>query len=348
MRVLSIGTDRHIFEEGSAVRRRQIQYAEHFDALDIIVPTVGEAYTQTVFENVSVFPTRSWSKLLSLFGIVRLALSLKKPDVITAQDPFEIGLIGIFLSWKLGVPLHVQVHTDFLSSGFVRHSALNRLRRRIALFVLRRATRVRVVLASLKERLEDRGISSPVTVLPIYVDVQKLSHIVRVRNSRFAFSALCIGRLTSEKNFTLAIDAVKKAREEEYDIGLTILGDGPLKSVLQEKVQNLGLIGRVELVGEKEIASYLATADIVLVPSVFEGYGLVIVEALAAGIPVLAMDVGVAHEAGALLSTPKQFAKDLMKWMRGGPRNAQLNAQLYANEEEYIARYTADIAACLE
>ncbi len=347
-RVLSIGTDRKVFEEGSAARARQETYAARLGALDLIVFTRGEAAGAFSHAALSATPTASRSKLLYGLDAWHIARRLPRPDVVTVQDPFETGLIGLCIARTLGVPLHAQVHTDFTSPAFSRHSLANRLRVRIAWFVLRRAARVRVILERTRDALREGGIAAPIAVLPIFVDVARLSALSRERHPRFKISALYVGRLEPEKHPCLAIDAVAAARAAGHDIGLTIVGEGSERAVLEERARAAGLGARVAFAGfQRDVASFLAKADVVLVPSHYEGYGLVIVEALAAGVPVIATDVGVAREAGAIVTDERHFAQTLAAWISDGPRAASLASYPYASFDEYVEKWCADFVAAM-
>ena len=98
----------------------------------------------------------------------------------------------------------------------------------------------------------------------------------------------------------------------------------------------------------KDVAPYYALTDLVLFPSKYDGYGMVIIEALAAGKPVLSTDVGIAREAGAIIAKPEEFPNALLEWFKSGPRTAELKNYQYKNFDEYIAAYCADIAACAD
>ena len=347
MRVLSIGTDRKLFEEGSAVRARQKSYAEKFGNLDIIVFSKGGLPQIIKDGSMQVLSTASSTKLLYGWDAFRIAKSLVRPDVVTSQDPFETGLISLLIARRLKVPLHVQVHTDFTCRGFVNpYISLNRVRRWIAWFVLKRAARIRVTLERTKDELVRRGIKAPISVLPIFIDVARFAAIPREKHPKWKIAVLCVGRLEKEKNFGLAIDAVRVARKKGHDIGLTIVGEGSELSILRERAMRLGIVDRVEFAGwHDDVTKYLSQADLFLVPSHYEGYGLVIIEALAAGIPVLSTDVGVAREAGAMVAPAKEFSAALLRWIENGPRQAALAQAPYKSQSDYIGRYCADIAA---
>ena len=89
-------------------------------------------------------------------------------------------------------------------------------------------------------------------------------------------------------------------------------------------------------------------ADLVLVPSNYEGYGMTIVEALAAGIPVLSTDVGIAHEAGAIVAKEDKFESSLVEWFKNDSREGELKYHPYKNEKEYLSLYKKDILRCIK
>jgi glycosyltransferase involved in cell wall biosynthesis len=344
MRVLSIGTDASIFEPSSAPRARQRAYAKEFGQMDIVILT--KTSQELVHEeHLSLFPAESSSPLTRLFRAYRVACTLAKPDVVTVQDPFETGLVGLFVARHLGVPLHIQVHTDFLSPEYARHSLLNRTRILIAGFVLRRASRIRVVSERIKAGIEARyKPQKNIAVLPIFVDIEKFKNAQPISGDTFIDShqpnLLVVARNTPEKNIALAIDAFKRVAPK--GAGLLITGE-------KDAIQALaGDDNRVRAINTMDPSRYYKSADLVLVPSVYEGYGLVIIEGLAAGKPVLSTDVGIAREAGAIVTSPEKFADALAEWFKSGPRTGELKNYPYKNFDEYVRAYAEDIRACVQ
>jgi len=100
------------------------------------------------------------------------------------------------------------------------------------------------------------------------------------------FTFVSIGRLDSGKNHTLLIEALQK-----IDADLWIIGDGELKESLELKIKNLGLEGRVQLLGRQENPyKFLNRADCFVFGSNHEGFPNVLLEALACGVPVISTD----------------------------------------------------------
>src|SRR3989344_661110 len=354
MRILQIGADRSkrgILYPGTPAFKRQEAYAKKFGHLDIVAfSRKKDGATFVDAGPLQVFPTSSLSRLLYTCYAVHIARTLPKPDVVSAQDPFETGFTAWLIARITGAPLHVQVHTDFLSPAYAQLSPVNRIRVRLAGFVLRRAARIRVVSERIRKSLgKNYHLSSTVSVLPIFADIERMRGAadasITSRFNRFNTRILVVSRLEPEKNVALALRAF--ASSAPSDSCLIVVGTGTEKVSLQHFAKRLNVAERVFFEGEHDAAPYYAFSDIVLVPSKYEGYGLVAVEALAAGKPVLSTDVGVAREAGAIVTTGEKFAAALGEWFKSGPRTGTLNTYPYADFDGYVRAYCDDIATCI-
>lgn len=103
---------------------------------------------------------------------------------------------------------------------------------------------------------------------------------------------LAVGRLVAQKNLALLIEAF--ARIARADDRLTIVGEGPERRRLERLVGQRGLAGHVALPGHVQpIDDLHAAADAFVLPSNYEGLGVVVVEALAAGVPIVTTDCSV-------------------------------------------------------
>lgn len=109
-------------------------------------------------------------------------------------------------------------------------------------------------------------------------------------------------RLTREKNIGLAIEAIREIIKSKPRTGLVIVGSGQESEKLKAKSAKLNLEKNVIFepwIDQETLYSYYKTADLFLVTSLYEGYGMTLVEALAAGCPIVSTDIGVAREMGA-------------------------------------------------
>lgn len=104
-------------------------------------------------------------------------------------------------------------------------------------------------------------------------------------------------RLVEQKGVIYALRAFSQIAEQFPNARLVIAGDGPLRRLLEAEVQTLGLQGCVRFLGWREDAAQLmAGFDLLLVPSLWEGFGLVILEAMAQAVPVIASRVSAIPE----------------------------------------------------
>ncbi len=356
MRVLQVGADRSkrgiLFRDSPAFKRQEA-YAKKFGNLDIIgFSRKNDGVDVISSGTLTVHPTNSSSRWNYMLDALRLAKKLPRPDVVSAQDPFETGFAAWLIAHHFKVPLHIQVHTDFLSEEYVR-APIDHIRRLLARFILNRAARIRVVSERVQKSLETCfHIMKPIAVLPIFADVQRMQDappdaVLAERFKQFKTKLLVVSRLESEKNVELAIRSFAQTHKSDLWACLIIVGDGSEKQRLEASAKELDVSGRVFFEGERDAAAYYKLADVVLVPSKYEGYGLVIIEALAAGKPVLSTDVGIAREAGAIVTTSDKFAGALADWFKNGPRTGELKNYPYKNFDEYVEKYCNDIAACV-
>jgi len=104
---------------------------------------------------------------------------------------------------------------------------------------------------------------------------------------------LSVGRLVPEKNQAALLHAFSLVAGDYPDTDLWIAGDGPLRADLEALASMLGLVGRVFLMGERrDVPELMRSADLLVLSSRVEGFGLVVAEAMASGALVVATDVG--------------------------------------------------------
>jgi len=239
-------------------------------------------------------------------------------DVVTVQDPFWRGLFGWLVARRLRVPLNVQVHADLAKASLVKHI--------LAQIVLRHANSVRAVSEKIRHQVLSVSTDAPVRVLPVYIDLEKFKDLRREQHD--TKTVLWVGRFEEEKDPMRAIDIVRELNERGTEIKLIMLGAGRLEQRLRTSATGLP----VEFVGWQDPTTYLAQADVVLCTSKEESYGASIIEALAAGVPVVAPDVGVAREAGAVVVQRNDLAEGVLRVLQLGERGV-LKLPLYTKEE---------------
>jgi len=351
MRVIIIGSDRNLFDIGSAVRLRTLSYGALFSELRIVVFTHrghNIFSREKIAENIWLYPTNSRNRWWYIYDTVRIARSVIRTSskeetwIVSTQDPFEAGFAGWLVTCRTKSRLHLQIHTDLMSTSFVFGSLLNLFRFFIAQFLLPRAKSVRVVSERIRRSI--CGVTqAPITVLPIFVDTKKFNMLIRPHPD-VPKKLLWMGRFEKEKDPMTALRAFIEARHKGFDVSLIMAGDGKLRTGLVAYTKHRNIADRVSFPGWVAPGEIMSNVDCLLVTSRYEGYGVVIIEALAAGLPVISTDVGVAREAGAVIALGG-VSHTLIEWLHNGERIGVLHYNPYADEAEYLMRYKKALSA---
>jgi glycosyltransferase involved in cell wall biosynthesis len=123
------------------------------------------------------------------------------------------------------------------------------------------------------------------------VDREKIKDLLGIRDKKVIG---VVGRLREEKGQATLLESVKTVIQELPDAVLVVIGDGPDRQYLEGMAKKLGIDSRVKWLGQKdhdEVLRLYSIMDMVVVPSLFEGFGLTAAEAMASGKPVVASDV---------------------------------------------------------
>jgi glycosyltransferase involved in cell wall biosynthesis len=225
-------------------------------------------------------------------------------DVVTAQDPFWRGLVAFVAARRANSKLNVQVHADLSAQPLLKHI--------LAQIALRHADSIRVVSEKIKKQVEHFRVKAPVHVLPVFVDLSRFQAVAREPHDGKV--VLWVGRFEAEKNPLGAIEVFKEVLKTEPNARLVMLGSGTMESVLRARASGLS----IQFPGWHDPLSYLREADVVLCTSWQESFGASIIEALAAGVPVVAPDVGVAGEAGAIVVPRNELAGTVVTILKEG------------------------------
>ena len=158
------------------------------------------------------------------------------------------------------------------------------------------------------------------------------------------------GRLAEQKNFAALISAVARLMMRSEDVFCLIAGSGPLAGTLQDQTSRLGVESRIRFCGHIDSMSLLlAAADIFCLPSLWEGLPLVLLEAMAAGLPVVATEIDgvteVVQPGRTGLLSPPGDEESLIRNLEMLLADEVLRQNLgRAGREEYLERYSLDRA----
>jgi glycosyltransferase involved in cell wall biosynthesis len=195
------------------------------------------------------------------------------------------ALPAVLARRRFGVPF---VTTYGYRYGDLARSPFTRLLRRVVeSLALASAGAVIVTTPALKKYVLGRRPRGEVHLIPNGVDTALFRPVARAR--RDVRNVLYVGRLSPEKNLRALIDAASHMKQTP--VRVTLVGDGPERSALEEQARALGVTLQVQpVVPHPEVAKLMAAADAFVLASFNEGHPKVLLEAMAAGAPCIASD----------------------------------------------------------
>ena len=301
MRILNLSLDFSILDKNSVSAKRILEYGELVEKYFVVAPNKEDKKTD-LSEKVRVYGSSGSNRVIRLFNIYKKSKKIikqKKCDVITTQDPFEVGLIGLLLSKKFKIGLNVQEHGDFFSQKYWRQEKLlHFFRYFLGIFIIKRADNVRVVSQRIKKYLvENLKIEkNKIIVVPVYTKLADIKKFEKNKNSEFIFFNL--GRFVKQKNLPLLLKAFARVVKKYPRAKLLLIGKGPEEKLLKNMCAELRIESQVEFLDWVDnIYDYYSRADTYVLSSNYEGWGRVIIEATIARIPIIMTDVGCANEA---------------------------------------------------
>jgi glycosyltransferase involved in cell wall biosynthesis len=255
--------------------------------LRVAAETAGIRYLELRHVRRQIHP---WRDALALVELVRLCRQVR-PDVVHSHSS-KMGVLGRLAAWVARVPVRLlTVH------GW-SFAAYDGLAGRFFLWIERLVRPLTTTVVCVAEETRKQGLAAHAcdprrtVVIPNAVDVQ--SFCPTSGGSRPA-QIVGVGRFAYPKDFTTLLAALARVRAPCHAV---LAGDGPALPAVAAAVQAGGLSERVELLGARaDIPELLARSDVFVLSSRSEGFPVSILEAMAAGLPVVATDVGGVAEA---------------------------------------------------
>jgi len=282
-------------------------------------------------------------------------------DLIHIQTPFIAHYAGLKAARKLGLPVvatyhtlfeeYIQHYAPFLPGGWLKGQARGLSRRQCNAL-----DAVIVPSSAMQQRLNKYGVNKPLHVLPTGIP---LAQFAGGNGAAFRYKhgilstrpmALFVGRVAHEKNIGFLLQAHTHALGLRPDLLLVIAGEGPAMEDLKTQVKTLGLRDSVQFIGyldrQQDLPDCYAAANAFVFASRTETQGLVLLEAMAAGLPVIALsEMGttdiLAPGRGAISPSaePQAFGEMLGKFLNqtSAWRHLREEAPIYAREWSDVA-----------
>ncbi len=254
------------------------------------------------------FNGSDFSVRLPVPGLLTDPLDRFHPDIIHAHHPFLLGDTALRVASGRGLPLVFTHHTLYEEYTHYVSSESDAIKRFVVDLSTGYANLCDHVIApsqSVAALLQQRGVVTPITVVPTGVDVVRFTrgsgHDLRPELGipTDAFVVGHIGRLAPEKNLmflTRVVAAFLKARPEAWFV---VAGTGPLEEEMKAYFGAAGVLDRVRFPGilkGGDLANAYCCMDVFAFASQSETQGIVLVEAMAAGVPVVAVDANGVRE----------------------------------------------------
>lgn len=227
-------------------------------------------------------------------------------DIIHIQTPFAAHFLGVRLARELGIPRVETYHTffeeylhyyiPFLPKSFMRFIA-----RRLSCHQCNNLDGMVVPSSAMMKTLRDYGITTHAEIIPTGLEPESFtpgdgSNFRLMRGIQPQRPVMTyVGRVAFEKNIGFLINAVARIKQDIHDVLLVIAGEGPALKSLRLQVEKLGLSDNVLFVGyldrRRELPNCYRAANVFVFASQTETQGLVLLEAMAQGVPVVALAV---------------------------------------------------------
>lgn len=251
--------------------------------------------------SIEKFVGTDFSVGLPLPEVLQDALEEFKPDIVHSHHPFLMGDLALRVCGQNGIPLVFTYHTMFehYTDNFAMdNEVMQKFVVELATGYANMADQVIAPSESVANLLLSRSVRVPIEVVPTGIDVRRFSEKSADPRKKFgipsqAFVAGHTGRLAPEKNLIFLTQAVAEFLSREKKAHFLVVGQGPCEREMRKIFRALGVQKRVHFAGVqkgKALVEAYQAMDVFAFASKSETQGIVVAEAMAAHLPVVAVD----------------------------------------------------------
>lgn len=281
------------------------QYRRKGHRVVIVAPEFGRAGREPDVIRIPAiqnFNGTDFSVLLPVPGVLDAAMGDFRPDLVHSHHPFLAGDTALRLAHKFNVPLVFTHHTLYEQNTHYVPGDSGALKQFVIQLATGYANLADAVFApseSVRELIRGRGVITNVHVVPTGLDVERFSEgdgrkvLGKLGIGPRAFVVGHLGRLAPEKNLEFVAHAVSLFLAKNRDAHFLVAGKGPSDRLLKKVFEAAGVGDRLHLTGPVEgqdLVDVYHAMDVFAVASQSETQGLVLTEAMAAGVPVVGVD----------------------------------------------------------
>ncbi len=280
-------------------------------------------------------------------------------DLIHAHD-WVVGRAAVELKNRLGLPLISTIHATEIGRGGSLDGEYRGKVRDIERLLVEQSDGIICCSNYMLDHIQHvlGAVKTKVRVIPNGVESSRFNggrqpQLILAGIPEDRKIILYVGRIVREKGIFTLLDALEKLRKQGKDVSLVFVGEGPLKEDLAKEVLRRKLNDRVTLAGfvdEKKLVSLYNSSDVFVLPSHYEPFGMVVLEAMASRIPVVVSDVGGLSEivedgvTGVKVPAynPSALAEGILRVLEDRELSEQLKENAYRAVQE---RYRWDMIA---
>ncbi len=235
-------------------------------------------------------------------GLLQTALNEFQPDIVHSHHPFLLGATAVRIARARQVPLVFTNHTLYEHYTHYIGSETNMLSKFITTLTVGYSNLCDAVIApsrSVAKMLRERGVETHISVVPTGIETNVFRHGEgRGIRAEFGIPAHAyvvghVGRLAPEKNLPFLAKAVAVFLQSHPDAHFLVVGSGPSEEEIADICMLYGVADRLHLTGtlqDQRLVDAYHAMDVFAFASQSETQGLVVTEAMAAGLPVVALD----------------------------------------------------------
>lgn len=286
-------------------------------------------------------------------------IKIPKLDLVHVHSPFSMGLWGKYVAHSQKIPLIYTHHTHYPEYAKIYLKAKILFPEAARIWSKWFSNKSDIVIApskKIEKFLQGYGVKKPIFVLSTGIDLNRFKKSKKPKELRKNLNInpgakilLFVGRIGKEKNIDFLLDVLKEILKQRKDVILLMVGDGSYLNKFKKLVERFKIEKFIKFTGRipcQEIPIFYQASDIFVFSSLTETQGLVILEAMACGLPVVALKddafkgIVINNQNGFLVedSSPTSFAQEVTKILD----NPLIYKRFSANSQKFAKEFSEE------
>lgn len=284
---------------------------------------------------------------------IRRAIHKFQPDIIHAHD-FRAGMLTCLTGTRVPIVNHLHNNSPWLKYYSIWTVAY-------AICCLRLNRILTVSDSVMDEFVFGKYFKNKTRVIGNPVDIRKIQKLAEESTLNDKSDIIFLGRLTPQKNPFFFLQIMQKVVEKKANTKIAVVGDGELREEFEEKIEEYHLENNIKMYGfQSNPYGLVKNSKVMCLPSLWEGFGLAVVEALSLGVPVVCSGVGglsglVNNKCGKICGTDlNAYVEEIIKLLQDTDYQKKKSldsisqAEKLSNIDKYIDDIMRQYQYCLE